>query len=79
MSIELSFVLAQIALRTARSAFSHFVCCVVPGAAPQLENVASQSRSGMAPPPFVIVVLEFAIVHLSFVVVHPLVDRDARR
>lgn len=34
----------EIALRTARSAFSHFVCSVAPGAAPQLENVPSQSR-----------------------------------
>jgi hypothetical protein len=42
--LELSLVLALIALRIARSAFSHFVCSVSLGAAPQLQNVASQSR-----------------------------------
>jgi hypothetical protein len=38
-----SFSLPLMALRTALSALSHFVCSVVPGAADQLFNVASQS------------------------------------
>jgi hypothetical protein len=44
MLFELSLAVASIALRIARSAFSHFVCSVLLGGAPQLENVASQSR-----------------------------------
>jgi hypothetical protein len=44
MLLEARAVLAEIALRMARSAFSHLVCSVNPGAAPQLAKVASQSR-----------------------------------
>ena len=40
----LSFLLASIALRTARSAFSHFVCSVVLGAPPQVQKTSSQLR-----------------------------------
>src|ERR1700733_5380303 len=50
MFLELSFTLAQIALRTARTALSHLVCSVVPGAVPHEKKVASQSRLGLAPP-----------------------------
>jgi hypothetical protein len=44
MVFKLSFVLASIAFRTARSAFPHFVLAVSLGAAAQELNVASQSR-----------------------------------
>jgi len=44
MVFALSFSLAAIALRTARSAFSHFVCSVALGAQPQVLKTSSQLR-----------------------------------